>query len=327
MDQDRLHTIPVVPNSSSAPNQVYPTSLHLVTSQVPMAGYHHQTHQQVTVMSDNNKGQAATTMLNIPIDYSSRPAIVHVQPSMMAVDRVLNSLSDQDQTSSDLEVQSVMCPETRNLLPTLKQVCPSRSSSSSKSSKSSYSPMRLQITMTNTKRGNIQSVTPTSLYNLSVHQLAAQGEIATMDEKLQEECELNESDPLGRTPLMWACAHRQTDIVKYLLGNEADVMRESDEGETALAYASSSGCLEIVRLLLEDGADVNKLDMNEGTPLLYAVYNNHPLCARLLLEAGADLTVQTEGGHSPLSLAVALGYREVQLAIEKHMIQLLQSCT
>ena len=92
MDQDRLHTIPVVPSSSSAPNQVYPTSLHLVTSQVPMAGYHHQTHQQVTVMSDNNKGQAATTMLNIPIDYSSRPAIVHVQPSMMAVDRVLNLL-------------------------------------------------------------------------------------------------------------------------------------------------------------------------------------------------------------------------------------------
>ena len=44
--------------------------------------------------------------------------------------------------------------------------------------------------------------------------------------------------------------------------------------------------------------------------MLYAVYNNHPLCARLLLEAGADLTVQTEGGHSPLSLAVALGYRE-----------------
>ncbi|XP_022100837.1 ankyrin repeat family A protein 2-like [Acanthaster planci] len=304
---------------------------NVITTPTTMVGFQLQANPnpiQVAAPSESKIpiSAAIPAMLTTPLDYNgSQPTVVHVAPSMMAVDRVLNALSDQDQASSDLEVQSVMCPETRNLLPTLKPVCTSRSSSSSKSSKSSYSPMRLQISMTNTKRGNVQSVTPTCLYNYSIHQLAAQGEIAVLEEKFQEELDIDELDADGCTPLMWACAHQQTDIVQHLLAHGADVTKESVDGETALAFASSVGCIDIIRLLLTEGADVNKSDWNEGTPLLYAVYKNHPVCVRLLLEAGADLTVQTEGGHTPLSLAVALGHREVQLTIEKHMISLLQN--
>ncbi|XP_038074014.1 ankyrin repeat family A protein 2-like [Patiria miniata] len=319
-------------------NVPYPVSISVcthnvssctITSPSSVIGFQLPANSNPVAASDSKVpiSAAIPAMLTTSLDYSGghQPTIVHVPPSMMAVDRVLNSLSDQDQASSDLEVQSVMCPETRNLLPTLKPVCPSRSSSSSKSSKSSYSPLRLQVSMTNTKRGNVQSVTPTCLYNYSVHQLAAQGEIATLEEKFQEDIDIDELDSIGRTPLMWACAHQQTDIVQHLLTHGADVTKESLDGETALAFASSAGSIDIVRTLLTEGADVNKADWNEGTPLLYAVYNNHPICVRLLLEAGADLTVQTEGGHTPVSLAVAMGHREVQLTIEKHMISLLQN--
>ena len=43
--------------------------------------------------------------------------------------------------------------------------------------------------------------------------------------------------------------------------------------------------------------------------MLYTVYNNHPRCCELLLQAGADMTIETDGGHTALSLALALGHQ------------------
>ena len=39
------------------------------------------------------------------------------------------------------------------------------------------------------------------------------------------------------------------------------------------------------------------------------MHNNHPKCCELLLEAGADMTIETDAGHTALSLALALGHQ------------------
>ncbi|XP_072166595.1 uncharacterized protein [Diadema setosum] len=246
--------------------------------------------------------------------------------NMSQYSSVLNSFSDQDQASMDLEVQAVMFPESRGLLPTVKRICPSRSSSSSKaSSKSSYSPMRQSTTFTNTKRGNTQTTTPPfTLVEQNIHQLSAQGEQTLIADKLEAGVDIDEADSQGHTPLMWACQHHQTDTVRFLLENGADPRKTSTDGETALAFACSIGNLEMVHVLLSKKASVDVYDYNGGTPLIYAVYHNHPAVVQLLLDSGADMTVEMESGHTPLSLAMALGHKQVQRVIEQHMLSLFQ---
>ncbi|XP_041464469.1 ankyrin repeat family A protein 2-like [Lytechinus variegatus] len=248
------------------------------------------------------------------------------RPNMSRLSSVLNSLSDQDQASMDLEVQSVMFPESRGLLPTVKRICPSRSSSSSKaSSKSSYSPMRQSTSFTNTKRGNIQTTTPTfPIVDHSIHQLAAQGELALIAEKLETGTDIDETDPLGHTALSWACQHNQVDMVRFLLENNADPRKASLDGETSLAFSCSIGNADIVRMLLQRKAPVNVFDYNGGTPLVYAVYHNHPIIVKMLLDSGADMTQEMESGHTPLSLSMVMGHKQVQRVIEQHMLSLLQ---
>lgn len=246
--------------------------------------------------------------------------------NMSRYSSLLTSLSDHDQASMDLEVQSVMFPESRGLLPTVKRITPSRSSSSSKaSSKSSYSPMRQSTTFTNTKRGNIQTTTPTfPMVEQTIHLLAAQGEQALVAERIESGTDIDEADAMGHTALSWACQHNQADMVRFLLENNADPGKASMDGETSLAFACSHGNTEIVRMLLNKKALVNVYDYNGGTPLVYAVYNNYPGIVEMLLASGADMTLEMESGHTPLSLSMVLGHKQVQRVIEQHMLSLLQ---
>ena len=76
------------------------------------AGSHHIQAGAPPVDGKVPTSSAAPTMLATSLDYATggRPAFIHMPPSMTAVDNMLKSLNDQDQASSDLEVQSVMCP-------------------------------------------------------------------------------------------------------------------------------------------------------------------------------------------------------------------------
>nr|XP_006812692.1 PREDICTED: ankyrin repeat family A protein 2-like [Saccoglossus kowalevskii] len=218
-----------------------------------------------------------------------------------------------DSASPDWEVASVLFPDGRLKSPTpsLKRVC----SSTSSSSKSSYSPLKQPTTFTNKQRGNKQTITPCLFQELTPHELAAQGELTFLSDRILAGVNVNIQDENGHTPLMWACAQNQTSVVEFLLEKGADASIESVEKETALAFACSQGNVEIVKLLLQSGVDVNSYDMNGGTPLLYAVYNNHPKCVHFLLRSGADLTDETETGCSPLNVAMLLGHQTGKLVI------------
>ncbi|MCV4614466.1 ankyrin repeat domain-containing protein, partial [Escherichia coli] len=70
--------------------------------------------------------------------------------------------------------------------------------------------------------------------------------------------------------------------------------------------------------------DINIYDWNGGTPLLYAVRGNHVKCVEALLARGADLTTEADSGYTPMDLAVALGYRNVQQVMESNILKLFQ---
>ncbi|XP_043577377.1 DNA-binding protein RFXANK isoform X2 [Chiloscyllium plagiosum] len=174
----------------------------------------------------------------------------------------------KDQMTPDLEVASTLDNEPVPLL------LPEKSSTAYK----------YATTLTNRQRGNEISSLPANLDTLSIHQLAAQGDLAQLMSNLQQGSSLlNVADERGFTPLMWAAAFGEMAVVKFLL------------------------------------------QMNGGTPLLYAVHGNHVRCVEALLAKGADLTMEADSGYSPMDLAVALGFKKVQQAIENHVLKLLQN--
>ncbi|XP_018583899.1 DNA-binding protein RFXANK isoform X1 [Scleropages formosus] len=180
-------------------------------------------------------------------------------------------------------------------------------------------------TLTNRQRGNEITMRPANLDTLSVHQLAAQGEVTQLAGHLSKDSSLvNSQDERGFTPLMWAAAFGEIAVVQFLLDKGADAKVLARERESALSLASSGGYADIVDVLLKHGVDINTYDWNGGTPLLYAVRGNHVKCVSTLLAAGADLTVEADSGYSPMDLAVALGHKKVQRVIEEHILTLLK---
>ncbi len=126
----------------------------------------------------------------------------------------------------------------------------------------------------------------------------------------------------GQSPLMWAAAQSQPEMIKLLLGNGADVnarglVREwqrkvikeprpkdmNNGGFTPLLYAAREGCTECAKALVAGGADLNLPDPQRVTPLVLALLNLHFDVASYLIEAGADVNKWDLYGRTPLYMA------------------------
>ncbi|KAJ8277326.1 hypothetical protein GJAV_G00073990 [Gymnothorax javanicus] len=185
--------------------------------------------------------------------------------------------------------------------------------------------LRRSKTLTNRQRGNEVTALPATLDTLSVHQLAARGEVSELAAHLTKDSALvNRGDEREFTPLMWAAAFGEITAVEFLLEKGANPRALARERESALSLASSGGYADIIRILLKHGVDINTYDWNGGTPLLYAVRGNHARCVDILLAGGADMTVEADSGYSPMDLAVALGHKKVQRVLEDHILKLLK---
>uniref|UniRef100_A0A8C8RY63 Regulatory factor X associated ankyrin containing protein n=1 Tax=Pelusios castaneus TaxID=367368 RepID=A0A8C8RY63_9SAUR len=186
--------------------------------------------------------------------------------------------------------------------------------------------LKHSMTLTNRQRGNEVSALPANLDTLSIHQLAAQGELNQLKEHLRKgENLVNKPDERGFTPLIWASAFGEIETVRHLLEWGANPHILAKERESALSLASTGGYTDIVIMLLERDVDINIYDWNGGTPLLYAVRGNHVKCVEALLARGADLTTEADSGYTPMDLAVALGNKKVQQVIENHILKLFQN--
>ncbi|XP_041101885.1 ankyrin repeat family A protein 2-like isoform X1 [Polyodon spathula] len=232
----------------------------------------------------------------------------------------------QDQVNSDLEVASVLFKAECNI-----QTSPSPGIQVrhvyTPSTTKHFSPIKQSTTLTNKHRGNEVSSTPLLVHSLSVHQLAAQGEMVFLPSRIEQEPVINLQDEEGFTPLMWAAAHGQIAVVEFLLQNGADPNVLAKGRESALSLACSKGYTDIMKMLIDCGVDVNEYDWNGGAPLLYAVHGNHVRCVEVLLESGADPTLETDSGFNAMDMAVAMGHRNVQQVMEAHLLKLLQGVT
>ncbi len=92
--------------------------------------------------------------------------------------------------------------------------------------------------------------------------------------------------------LIWACALNYHEVVISLVNDDgANVNSRSFWGmKTALMFAAGNGHTEIVKFLLENNANPNAKDASGWTPLMKATKAGHQSCVELLLKYKAIVT-------------------------------------
>jgi hypothetical protein len=131
---------------------------------------------------------------------------------------------------------------------------------------------------------------------------ALEGQTETVKTLLEEGADVNARDSEGRTPLMFATVNMHTDSARALLEHGADVNTRANDGCTALMLAASSGAIEIVRALLSKGADISaKFTQTGKTALMLARENDHHDIADLLEAAEAEQPSKAHNARKRMS--------------------------
>jgi len=77
----------------------------------------------------------------------------------------------------------------------------------------------------------------------------------------------------------------------------------SVKGRPLLVSASDYGQTDIIKHLIKQGADVNQPDSNGITPLLAAIWEEHIEAVQILLQSGASTTGKCPDGSSYIDAA------------------------
>jgi len=137
--------------------------------------------------------------------------------------------------------------------------------------------------------------------------------------------DLHKRDNYGNTPLIWAAAQGNQQLVKLFVEQGAAVNMQNFAGETALYLASSFGLEKTCLFLLENGADWRLSTLEESSPLHAASAGGHLSVIKMLVSHGSFLNATDEEGDTPLHYAVREGKREAVHLLVQLGAQLLKN--
>lgn len=142
------------------------------------------------------------------------------------------------------------------------------------------------------------------LHASEIHEAVHDNNLETVKALLNEDPTiLNDRDADGMTPLNLAAFNGNYDIVKELLGRNADIHIGDIDNSKPIHLAAISGNVRIAEALLASGAGVNEQDNHGATPLSFAAGRRHIDMVRYLLERGADVGTRNTRGMTPLFYA------------------------
>lgn len=112
----------------------------------------------------------------------------------------------------------------------------------------------------------------------------------------------------GDNALMIACYQGKRPTVETLLARGAEVNKP---GWTPLHYAAAIGNNEIVRMLLDKAAYIDAESPNKTTPLMMAARGGHIMTVKLLHDEGADATLKNELDMTAIDFAEKHNHKDI----------------
>lgn len=134
----------------------------------------------------------------------------------------------------------------------------------------------------------------------------------------QPSIDLELAAPNGNRALMMAAFKRNKPAVLALLVKGAIV---TYPGWTPLHYAAAAGDEDIVRILLEHHAYIDAETPSKLTPLMIAAREGHEGAARLLMQEGADATLTNNESLTAAQIAARADKPRIADAIAAHLSQ------
>ena len=143
----------------------------------------------------------------------------------------------------------------------------------------------------------------------ALHWAAHWNDLDTVDHLVRAGAHVNAMNELGVVPLSLACANLDSAmLVERLVRAGADPNAALPSGETVLMTAARTGNLSAVNVLLAHGADMNANTHWRGqTALMWAVAEGHADIMAVLIAHGADVHARSNRGGTPLLLAARAG--------------------
>ena len=161
------------------------------------------------------------------------------------------------------------------------------------------------------KGGTIQHLA--SNRNSMLHIAASKGDLNLTRYCIEEhKLNINASNSLGETPLMFAVKADKTSLVTYLIGQGAELEAENHIGETALFYSASNN-VNMFDLLVQKGAIVSHKTNDSTTLLINAAQNLNLKVVQLLLENGAKIDDVNDEGYSAFQYLISSHSRNREL--------------
>ena len=146
-------------------------------------------------------------------------------------------------------------------------------------------------------------------YNLMI--AAAKGYSLEIERLIQNGADVNAESEEGVTPLIFAIAGNQKNIVNMLIQYGADVNKMTKKNETPLLIAVKGQKEEITEALIRAGADIDFSDRYDAAPLHYASIYGYFQLVDMLLYYGASIDKKTIEGTTPLLASIWAGYDDV----------------
>lgn len=139
--------------------------------------------------------------------------------------------------------------------------------------------------------------------------------VSNMRRMLDSGIDPNITDGAGWTPLMWAAAKDNTDIIKLLMARGGKIEARNKKGETPLHIASRWSRLETVKFLISVGARTEALDRLGWPPMMWAAMQGRTEVIQALAEGGANIEFRDTNGNTPLIMAANRGRDEAIKAL------------
>ena len=158
---------------------------------------------------------------------------------------------------------------------------------------------------------DINAMTETGETALSL--AAVKGHTNILQYLIDQGANVNPTNEHERVPLLRATLHKQSESIKVLMENGAN-LTSYVYGKRAIHMAAISGSLDIFKLLVEVyGADIGAKTLHGLTPLHFAAKYGHSDICQYLIKNGAGVNVTNDAGESPLWFAALLGHANATL--------------